>query len=161
MVWSLRHHITHRKAHALQDWVPPFPSVEVSNRAFEVGLAQPCFQSVFVDRDARTGCEDDALHDAVAVPVLFPTVGWLLHCWHCGKDACYVGDFVFVCGVEKRTWVFDYFDDVHEGGFGGDGVVGEEVTAIFVGWLFEGFVEEAGTEGDEVVAVVAVAVVCC
>lgn len=158
-ITASRHHIRCRKAFTVQNRISPFPTIKVSNRAFEIILRKPQFRDlgIIVHRNAGTSGENDTLHDAITMPVLFPAVVGLVENRHCGESSGDVVGFVFVCWVEEWRRVFDDFNKVHEGGFGGYGILSEEVAAVFVAWLGESFVEEGWAERDEVVAVVAVA----
>lgn len=158
-----RHHIRRRKAFTVQNRVSPFPTIKVSNRAFEIILREPEFRNlgIIVHRDAGASGEDYTLHDAITMPVLFPAVVGLFEDGHRWEGSGDVVGFVFVCWVEEWRGVFDYFDEVHKGGFRGNGVLSEEITAVFIAGLGESFVEEARAERDEMIAVVTVAKVAC
>lgn len=106
--WSLRHRKRHGEPRTIQEGIAPLPTVEIADCAFEASLRQPEFRDVdVVDRDARSGGEDDALHDAVPVPMVFPAMAGLFNKWHCWQRSCDVVAFVLVRRIEKRWRVFD------------------------------------------------------
>lgn len=145
--WELKA-VTGRISFLVPDRVPPLPSSGVSDRPLDPGFLEVVAADDF----------PDAVDGPVAVPVVLPAAVGLLDGRHERESSADVFAFVLVGWVEEGWGVPGDLDEDHKGGFGGDGITGDEVAACLVGWLTEDFVEEGWTQRDEVVAVVVVVV---
>lgn len=92
----------------------------------------------------------------IPIPVLFPRRRGLVEGRKSREDASDVLHFIAIRRGEERQRLRHDANQVHEGGFCGDGVAGQEAPAVVFGLLLEDLGEEARAEGDEMVAVVIV-----